>query len=356
MTVILLACLERDAAPAAIAPLLDDLGIAPAPGPDCRAHGPFLWSLRVPEVDQERVDRLAAMPGVRSLRRLPDAGRLSAPDFAGHRSVVPLRDGIEIGGGAEIVIAGPCSIESLSHAVETAEIVAGSGAQALRGGVFKPRTMPYDFGGLGARGLEYMAEAARRWGLAVVTEALDPGNLDVVAEYADVVQIGSRNMHNSTLLFQAGAHPAGRPVLLKRGFGATVDEFIGAAEYVLLGRLAAGHDGPGVILCERGIRTFEQSTRFTLDIAAVPVLRRASHLPVMCDPSHAAGHRDLVLPLALASMAAGADGLLVEVHPDPARAWSDGSQCIDGPALGDLIARCVGRSRAAGPRPAPVPP
>jgi len=188
-----------------------------------------------------------------------------------------------------------------------------------------------------------MAEAGERYGLAVVTEALDGSNLDEVAELAHVIQIGSRNMHNSTLLFQAGAHPAGRPVLLKRGFGATVDEFIGAAEYVMLGRLAAGHEGPGVILCERGIRTFEQSTRFTLDISAMPVLRKACHLPVISDPSHAAGAREFVLPLAFASMAAGADGLLVEVHPAPTEAWSDGAQCIDRDTFARLMTRCIGR-------------
>ena len=344
--VILLACLERGAPAETIRPLLSDLGIRIAPGPDCRLHGDSLWSLRVPQMDEDRLDRLSVLPGIRRLLRLPETGRLTAPEQPGHCSTVPLRGEVLVGDGHEAVIAGPCSIESLSHAMETAHMVSEAGAQGLRGGVFKPRTMPYDFGGLGHQGLEYMALAGERYGLAVVTEALDSCNLDEVAEHADMVQIGSRNMHNSTLLFQAGAHKAGRPVLLKRGFGATVDEFIGAAEYVVLGRLAGGHEGPGVILCERGIRTFEQSTRFTLDISAMPVLRKACHLPVISDPSHAAGHRDLVLPLACASMAAGADGLLVEVHPAPKEAWSDGAQCIDGEAFVELMARCVGRRAA----------
>jgi 3-deoxy-7-phosphoheptulonate synthase len=213
--------------------------------------------------------------------------------------------------------------------MEIAERVKDAGAEALRGGTFKPRTTPYSFGGLEESGLRYLAEAREATGLPIVTEAMDERQLDLVAEHADVVQIGSRNMHNFPLLFKAGNHPSGKPILLKRGFGATIDEFLGAAEYVLLGRIAADADEPGLILCERGIRTFEVATRFTLDVAAIPVIKERSRLPVISDPSHAAGDRKYVNALGLASMAAGADGLLVEVHCNPDQAWCDAAQGLE---------------------------
>ena len=212
-----------------------------------------------------------------------------------------------------------------------------AGATALRGGAFKPRTTPYSFGGLEERGLKYLAEAREATGLPIVTEAMSERQLGLVAEYADMIQIGSRNMHNFPLLFQAGSHLLGKPVLLKRGFGATIDEFLGAAEYVLLGRFAAGADRPGVVLCERGIRSFETATRATLDISAIPVIKQKSHLPVIADPSHAAGASEYVNALGLASVAAGANGLLVEVHNAPAEAWCDGAQSLDLERFEDLM-------------------
>jgi 3-deoxy-7-phosphoheptulonate synthase len=237
------------------------------------------------------------------------------------------------------VIAGPCSVESETQVAEIAAMVKEAGAIALRGGAFKPRSSPYSFGGLGERGLIYLARAREKTGLPVVTEAMDPSHLDLVAQYADMIQIGSRNMANYPLLFRAGSHPAGKPILLKRGLAATIDELILAAEYVLLGRLQAGIDEPRLLLCERGIRTFEPSLRFTLDVGAIPVLKERTRLPVVVDPSHAAGIRRYVTPLAMAGLAAGGDALLVEVHSDPDHAWSDGEQTLDGAGFRELMAR-----------------
>jgi 3-deoxy-7-phosphoheptulonate synthase len=220
-------------------------------------------------------------------------------------------------------------VESADQICETAACVQEAGAVALRGGAFKARTSPYSFGGLGNKGLEYLALAREKTGLPVVTEVLDTQDLDLVARFADVLQIGSRNMQNYPLLFQAGSHPSGKPVLLKRGFAATIEEFLQAAQYVLLGRVSMGRKEPGLILCERGIRTACDATRFTLDVGALAVLKEQTALPVMADPSHAAGDRRYVAPLALAAAAAGADGLLMEVHPEPDRAWSDGAQSMD---------------------------
>jgi len=245
------------------------------------------------------------------------------------------------------VIAGPCSVEGPRQIAEIAAGVADAGARVLRGGVFKPRSSPYDFGGLGERGLRMMVGAGKRSGLPIITEVLDPTCLDLVAEHADILQIGSRNMHNTSFLFALGAHPRGKPALLKRGFGATVEELLSAAEYFLLGRLAAGHRDPGLILCERGVRTFESSTRFTLDVAAIPVLRRRTHLPVIVDPSHPAGDRGLVASLAAAAIAAGADGLLVEVHTDPERAWCDGDQSLDLAMFRELMVKLAALRGAA---------
>ncbi len=228
--------------------------------------------------------------------------------------------GVEIGSGKPVVIAGPCSVESREQILEAARAVKEAGAHILRGGTFKPRTSPYSFQGLGEKGLQYLREAGDEVGLPVVTEVLDPRLVGLIAEYVDMIQIGARNMQNFPLLREVGR--AGKPVLLKRGFGATIEELLHAAEYIL----AEGNDQ--VVLCERGIRTFEGSTRFTLDIAAVPVLKEKTHLPVVVDPSHAAGRRSLVPPLAKAALAAGADGIMVEVHPDPDNALSDGPQSL----------------------------
>ncbi|MCC6930320.1 MAG: 3-deoxy-7-phosphoheptulonate synthase [Gemmatimonadaceae bacterium] len=225
---------------------------------------------------------------------------------------------VTIGDGSFVVAAGPCSVEGAAMIVESARAVAAGGARLLRGGAFKPRTSPYAFQGLGSAGLELLAEARAVTGLPVVTEVLDVRQVELVAGYADVLQVGARNMYNTPLLAAVGE--LGLPVLLKRSFAATVRELIAAAEYI------AVRGNTQVILCERGIRTFESSTRNTLDVAAIPVLKRETHLPVIVDPSHAAGRAELVAPLALAALAAGADGLIVEVHPNPAQARSDAEQ------------------------------
>jgi 3-deoxy-7-phosphoheptulonate synthase len=219
-----------------------------------------------------------------------------------------------------VVIAGPCAVESQEQLWETACAVKQAGAQILRAGAFKPRTSPYSFQGLGVAGLELLSDVRRRLGLAVVTEVLTPHDVELVASHADMLQIGARNMQNFTLLQEVGR--SGHPVLLKRGISATVEELLMSAEYIL----ATGNDR--VILCERGIRTFETSTRFTLDISAIPVLKHLTHLPVIVDPSHATGKWKFVAPVAKAGIAAGADGLIVEVHPCPAEALSDGPQAL----------------------------
>jgi 3-deoxy-7-phosphoheptulonate synthase len=273
--------------------------------------------------------------------RYPLTGRSAAADRTTVR--VGGRDGapvLTVGGGELVVIAGPCSVEGAEMLLATARAVRAAGAGALRGGAYKPRTSPYAFQGHGERALDLLAEARAATGLPVVTEVIDPRHVARVAEMADVLQVGTRNMHNVPLLEEVGR--SGRPVLLKRGFSARLDEFLLAAEYVM----AAGN--ADVILCERGIRTFETATRNTLDVAAVPVLKAETHLPVLVDPSHAGGRRALVAPLAFAAVAAGADGLLVEVHPDPDAALSDGDQTITTGAFAALMRALRPFAEAAG--------
>jgi 3-deoxy-7-phosphoheptulonate synthase len=245
---------------------------------------------------------------------------------------------VAFGGPTPVLIAGPCSVESRQMILETADAVAAAGGDMIRGGAFKPRTSPYDFQGLGVKGLRYLAEARERTGLPVVTEVLSWEEVPLVARFADMLQIGARNMQNFSLLRAAAR--SGVPVLLKRGAGATIEEWLMAAEYVL----AEGN--PNVVLCERGIRTFERATRHTLDLNAVALVQERSHLPVVVDPSHAAGVASLVTTLSLASIAAGAAGLIVEVHPDPKHAMSDGLQSLDLPTF-ELLGRKV---RAAAER------
>jgi 3-deoxy-7-phosphoheptulonate synthase len=246
--------------------------------------------------------------------------KLASSQFKhGVPSVVEV-DGRRVGGGNFSLMAGPCTVESREQLLSTAESVKQGGASMLRGGAYKPRTSPYSFQGLGGEGLRLLQEAKDQTGLPIVTELMDQRDLDQVLEVADVIQIGARSMQNYSLLAELGR--AGRPVLLKRGLAATLEELLMAAEYVL----KEGNED--VILCERGIRTFETATRFTLDIMAVPVLKQMSHLPVVVDPSHAAGRRDLVLPLSLAAAAAGADGIIVEVHYNPEAAICDGPQAV----------------------------
>jgi len=239
--------------------------------------------------------------------------------------------GVEIGGGRPVLIAGPCSVEDEAMILRTAIGVAEAGADLLRGGAFKPRTSPYDFQGLGVKGLKFLAEAREQSGLPVVTEVMSWEEVPLVARYADMLQIGARNMQNFALLRAAGR--SGKPILLKRGGGATIEEWLHAAEYIL------AHGNPNVVLCERGIRTFERATRHTLDLNAVAMVRERTHLPVIVDPSHAAGIRSIVPALTLAGLAAGAQGVIIEVHPDPDHALSDGAQSLDLPAFSILAAQ-----------------
>ncbi len=299
----------------------------------------------VGDEDRLRTVPLRTLPGVEAVHEVLKPYKLASRDFAAEgRSRVPVGDG-EIGGDELLVIAGPCSVEGHEMLRATAEAVRAQGARALRGGAFKPRTSPYSFRGLGAEGLDILAQVRSEVGLPVVTEVMDTRQVEQVAASADVLQVGARNMQNFALLTEVGR--VQRPVLLKRGMSATVKDLLLAAEYVM------SQGNADVILCERGIRTFETATRNTFDLAAIPVLKRETHLPVIADPSHAGGSRPLVTPLACAAVAAGADGLMVEVHPDPETATSDGEQSLDFPEFREMmdalrpVAEAVGRSVAA---------
>lgn len=285
-----------------------------------------------------------ALPGVERVVRILHPAKLASRDFHPEDRVIPLPNGAKIGGPEVSVMAGPCAVESQDQLREAAEAVRAHGVRILRGGAFKPRTSPYSFQGLGEKGLLMLREVADGLDMAVITEVVAPQDCGIVAEHADVLQVGARNMANYELLKSAGS--SGKPVLLKRGLGSTVDELLQAAEYLL------AHGNPHVALCERGIRTFETATRFTLDINAVPVLKQLTSLPVIVDPSHSTGQADLVAPIARAGIAAGADGLLIEVHPNPEEALSDGAQSLDPAQFASLmedvrrIAAAVGRSAA----------
>lgn len=259
------------------------------------------------------------MDGVKDARRIASPYKLASRTFRPGGTVVRIRD-VDIGGGRVVVMAGPCSVESEDQIERTAEIVARGGARVIRGGAFKPRSSPYAFQGLGEQGLEMLRCAADRHGLLVVSEAMDHTQIPMMSRYVDLFQVGARNMQNFNLLRELGRQRI--PVLLKRGISATIEELLLSAEYVMSG---GNYD---VILCERGIRTFETYTRNTMDISAIPVVQKLSHLPMMADPSHGVGRRDKVVPMARAAVAAGADGLLVEVHHDPDRALSDGAQSL----------------------------
>jgi len=287
---------------------------------------------------------LLSLPGVESVTPIMKPYKLASLEFGGGPSSVRVGDSNSavLGGPDLVVIAGPCSVEGREMLQRTARAVHGAGARVLRGGAFKPRSSPYAFQGLGAAALEMLAETRRETGLPVVTEVMDTRQVEEVGAVADMLQIGARNMQNFALLAEVGRIQ--RPVLLKRGLSATVKELLMAAEYIM----AQGNRD--VVLCERGIRTYETATRNTLDIAAIPVLKRETHLPVIVDPSHAGGRSDLVAPLAFAAIAAGADGLIVEVHPSPATALSDGDQSLDFEGFESLMqglrpfATAVGRS------------
>ena len=280
-------------------------------------------------VGVERVEHVKVMPGVEQLIRVSKPYKLASSEHHPDRSVIKVA-GVSVGAGAPLaVIAGPCAVESREQVLATARWVKREGATMMRGGAFKPRSSPYAFQGLGVEGLKLLAEAREETGLAIVSEITDPTLVETFDEYVDMLQIGARNMQNFVLLKAVGQST--KPVLLKRGLSATIDEWLMAAEYIL----SAGN--PNVILCERGIRTFETATRNTLDLSAVPVVRERTHLPVMVDPSHGTGHRPLVRPMAVAGAAVGADGIIIEVHPDPPKALSDSEQSLSFPDFGDLM-------------------
>lgn len=290
---------------------------------------------------------LKALDGVERVMPVLKPYKLAAREYAATDTRIRFGDIAEtvIGGREIVVIAGPCSVEGREMLHTTAHAVQESGARLLRGGAFKPRSSPYAFQGMGEAGLQLLAEVRASTGMPVVTEVMDPRQVELVASYADVLQIGARNMQNFPLLSEVGR--VQRPVLLKRGLSATITELLMAAEYIM----AQGNGQ--VMLCERGIRTYETATRNTLDIAAIPVLKRESHLPVIVDPSHAGGRADLVTPLAMAAIAAGADGLIVEVHPEPSKARSDGDQSLEPRAFAhmmqqvQLVANAIGRGVAS---------
>ena len=289
---------------------------------------------------QLSTDIFAVLPGVESVTRIMKPYKLASREFKPEDTIVSVNN-VEIGGKRIVVMAGPCAIESEEQLTEIARIIKESGAAVLRGGAFKPRSSPFSFQGLKKTGLELLARASEQYGLPVITEIVDPGDVNLVSRYTDILQVGSRNMQNFTLLTNLGK--TRRPVVLKRGFSCTVTEWLTAADYLL----AEGNSQ--VILCERGIRTFEDSARFSLDISSIPVIKRFSHLPVIVDPSHAAGHYSLVPAIAKAAVAAGADGLLIEVHPNPKEALVDGLQSLTPSDFGRLmkelksIATSIGR-------------
>jgi len=269
-----------------------------------------------------RVDgsRLAALPGVQEIIHVTKAYKQVSREWQAESTVVRLPGGLTVGGDEVVVMAGPCSVESERQILAAARAVREAGATVLRAGAYKPRSSPYSFQGLGRPGLKLLARAREETGLLLVTEAMDAEEMDFVADTADIIQLGARNMQNYSLLKRAGR--SGKPILLKRGLSATIQELLLSAEYIL----AEGN--PNVILCERGVRGFDPATRNIFDLSAIAVVHGLSHLPIIADPSHGTGHRDMVIPMARAAVAAGADGLLVEVHPSPDRALSDGAQSL----------------------------
>lgn len=284
--------------------------------------------------DRNRLDvgTVQMMPGVRDILMVTTPYKLASREFHPEDTVVRVGDSCLVGGMEVAVMAGPCAVESEEQIESSARFVAASGAQVLRGGAYKPRSSPYSYQGLGLEGLKMMRAAADRYGLAVVTEVMTIELIDTVAEYADLLQVGARNMQNYPLLTALGH--SGKPVLLKRGMSATIQEWLMSAEYIL------SEGNPNVILCERGIRTFETATRNTLDLSAIPVIKHLSHLPIMADPSHGVGIRKFVSPMARGAVAAGADGIIVEIHPNPDKALSDGPQSLTFEEFGLLMNRC----------------
>jgi len=290
------------------------------------------------------LETLTALPQVESVMPIQKRFKLVSREAHPANSTISLPNGCVIGGRELVVMAGPCSVESEKQLLHTAEAVAKAGAKVLRGGAFKPRTSPYEFQGLGEKGLKLLAKAREATGLAIITELLSEDHAEMVAEYADVLQIGTRNAQNFQLLIAAAK--TGKPVLLKRGLAMKIEEWLLAGEYVL------SNDNPGLMFCERGIRTFETYTRNTLDLGAVPIIKNESHLPVVIDPSQGGGRADLVSAFCKGAVAMGADSLIIEVHPNPKEAWSDGAQQLDLEGFARLmeelrpLAKAVGRSIA----------
>ncbi len=306
----------------------------------------------VGDVEQFGALNLRSYHGVSDVMRISAPYKLVSREHHPNRSVISVR-GVPIGPDTVTVIAGPCTVENPEQTLIAARMALAAGASLLRGGAFKPRTSPYAFQGLGEAGLRILADVRAETGLPVVTEVIDPASVDLVCSYADMLQVGTRSMQNFALLQAVGS--AAKPVLLKRGMNATIEEWLMAAEYI------AQRGNLDIVLCERGIRTFETATRNTLDISAVPVAQRLSHLPVIVDPSHSGGRRDLVLPLSRAAIAVGADGIIVDVHPQPAAAMCDGDQALTGDdirELGELAAtlpQLLGRQLTPGPVTASIP-
>lgn len=288
------------------------------------------YSIAIVSGEDAQIDfkLFSTLPYVENIQAFTHKFKLAGREFKKDPTVIRI-DGRSIGGEVLAVMAGPCSIESEAQIHETAELVAAAGANILRGGAFKPRTSPYEFQGLGEKGLKYMQSAAKKNNMLSVSEVMDPQDIDLIANYVDILQIGARNMQNFSLLKQVGK--SGKPILLKRGLSATYMDFLMAAEYIL----QTGN--PNVILCERGIRTFETLARNTLDLAAIPILRELTHLPIIIDPSHGTGIRSAVPPMAYAAIAAGADGIMVEVHPTPDKSVSDAKQTISPNTFAEMM-------------------
>jgi 3-deoxy-7-phosphoheptulonate synthase len=302
---------------------LEDRGFTPRPN-----HGGQRTIIGIMQAKSDDLVGLAEMPGVQQVAPLSSSFKMVSRDFKAESSVVKVGS-LDIGGPEFVVMAGPCGVESTKQLMSTARQVKASGGRVLRGGAFKPRTSPYSFQGLREEGLKILAQARQETGLPIVTEIISPELVPLVARYADILQIGSRNMQNYALLEAVGRER--KPVLLKRGLMSTIEEMLLAAEYLMSG------GNSQVMLCERGIRTFEKATRNTLDLSAVSVIKKLSHLPVIVDPSHAVGHVDYVADMCRASVAAGADGIIIETHPDPAAALSDGQQSLTFEAFDELM-------------------
>ena len=291
------------------------------------------------EEDILRVQPLEAYPGVEKVMSILKPYKLASREFKGKDTVIDV-DGVKIGGKKIVVMAGPCSVESLKGLMDIGKKVSSSGALILRGGAFKPRSSPYSFQGLGEKGLKFLKEVKQETGLKIVTEVMDTRDVELVGRYADILQVGARNMQNFNLLKEVGLSK--KPVLLKRGISATVKELLMSAEYIL------SNGNFNCMLCERGIRTFEDSTRFTLDLNAVPLIKKLSHLPLIVDPSHGTGKWDLVSSMSRAAIAAGADGLIIEVHPSPEDAYSDGAQSLLPEKFDTMMKSLQGIAKAVG--------